>query len=203
MSTIHIFRHGQTEWNQQGLMQGHKDSPLSELGRQQAADASNTITDIEFDIVVTSSSGRAMETAQILLRSRQVELVGMDALREIGLGEWEGKMKTLVESEYHEQYQNYRQAPEAYVPHGGETFAELWARVSDAIHTIFETYRDKTILVVSHAVAIKAIMSFFAGRPIGEVWMPPVAGNLSHSVIHDNAGQIRIQKFCDEDWRDK
>lgn len=200
MTVLHIFRHGETEWNRKGLMQGHHDSPLSETGRNDAVAVSRDLADVKFDLAISSSSGRARETTSILLNADDAKIVAMDGLREINLGNWEGRLKSEVQQEYQEQYNNFWHAPLAYIPDGGETFLELWERVAESTQSILRNYRKQTILVVSHAATVKAMMSFFAGRPVGEIWNPPIADNLSHSVVQIEGQHVSIHKFCGQEW---
>ena len=181
-------------------MQGHKDSPLNETGRQQAEQAAKTISDVDFDVAISSSSQRAVQTAQILLGSRRVEVIPDDGLREINLGSWEGKPKSRIQVEYHDQYHDFWNAPEAYRSPGGESFPDLWDRVTTSILQMFEHHAGKSILVTSHAASIKAIMSYFAGRPLADIWVPPMALNLSHSILQKQGEHVQVCKFCDDPW---
>ncbi len=67
MAEIHIFRHGETEWNLEGRMQGFKDSPLTSLGKSQAVEARKKIELVDFEVAYCSTSSRAVDTAKLLL----------------------------------------------------------------------------------------------------------------------------------------
>lgn len=70
MLTLYITRHGETEWNIQKRMQGHKDSPLTEKGRKQAQALGNYLKNIPFEKVFVSDSNRAYETACTIMEER-------------------------------------------------------------------------------------------------------------------------------------
>ena len=70
-------------------MQGHNDSPLSELGLQQAGWLKAKLTDISFAAVYSSPSVRALRTAEVICSGREIEIVREPGLIEIGLGAWE------------------------------------------------------------------------------------------------------------------
>lgn len=93
---LYILRHGETEWNAQGRMQGALNSPLTALGRAQAAQQGAILARVDlsgFDII-SSPQGRAFETAGIAL-APQVSHIHTDAgLREIGVGLWAGKLRS-------------------------------------------------------------------------------------------------------------
>ena len=97
---IWFLRHGQTEWNLEGRLQGHKDSPLTALGRSQAARQARILPDILQRVATgaggcfASPLGRAQETARIALAGRG--FVTDPRLSEIATGDWEGRLRAEV-----------------------------------------------------------------------------------------------------------
>ena len=91
MATFYLIRHGQTEFNKAGRMQGQIDSDLTELGREQAAASAIEIKEVDFSLCYHSPLGRTTETAQILTQHhKNLELILIRDLIEIGFGDWEG-----------------------------------------------------------------------------------------------------------------
>ncbi|HEY1078572.1 MAG TPA: histidine phosphatase family protein [Bdellovibrio sp.] len=88
--TLHLFRHGQTEWNLIRRMQGHTDIPLNPEGQQQARQLQEYFKQNPVDFFVTSDLSRARETAQIANEHLKRPLVMNPALREVSLGVLEG-----------------------------------------------------------------------------------------------------------------
>ena len=88
--TLYIVRHGETEWNQKNLVQGHTDIPLAETGEKQALSRAEYFQDVSFDHVVSSDLQRAMQTASILSEGRNLSLHTSPKLREQSWGAWEG-----------------------------------------------------------------------------------------------------------------
>ncbi len=185
-----------------GRMQGHRDSPLTGAGRNQAKEASKLLKGENISTVVCSSSGRALETAEIMTAAMgNIAIIPEDDLREIDFGRWEGQKKADVEKDYAQTYHDFWHSPEIYEPLGGETFRALWQRSVGVFERLANTYPGQTIVIVSHAAPIKAILSHCTGRSMGEIWEPPVAGNLSHSVIQTKeSGERFVHKFCGEAW---
>src|ERR1700738_5113405 len=106
MPTIYYIRHGETDWNAQGRLQGAQDVPLNDLGRRQAASAGGILADLfardgrsEASLAfVASPLGRARPTMELVrgsLRLPPQQYAIDDRLREIGYGHWEGS--TLAE----------------------------------------------------------------------------------------------------------
>lgn len=89
---ILVLRHGETEWNSQGRLQGEQDSPLTEVGEQQAARQQAILAQLGPERYVWRSSpqGRAWKTARIALQGADVEIVQDPRLREVEMGRWSG-----------------------------------------------------------------------------------------------------------------
>ncbi|WP_412973888.1 histidine phosphatase family protein [Paenibacillus sp. OAS669] len=95
-TTLYLTRHGETEWNVEGKLQGHKDSPLTNLGKRQAKWLGASLKEIEFDAIYSSPSPRTYQTAEIIREERKIELSSCDSLKEIGLGSWEGQKDHIL-----------------------------------------------------------------------------------------------------------
>lgn len=125
-----LFRHGQTEWNRDGIFQGRLDSPLTAMGRQQAAGLTGLIAPLlgnENWAAYTSPSGRSKTTAELALGSLNIKAAPDERLMEVHVGEWEGLTP----------YEVAQIAPEAsddpfvrnYQALDGESFAQMRDRV--------------------------------------------------------------------------
>ncbi len=198
MAEIHIFRHGQTEWNLEGRMQGAMDSCLTELGKTQAIEARSKIVDVEFNAAYSSSSSRATDTAQLLLDERGVSLTPLDAFKEINLGVWEGELHEDIIAQYAEQNDVFWQEPSKFSLEGAETFEQLRIRATEALTDLAHKHQGETILLVSHAALIKTLLTSLEGRAMDELWGGPYAKNLSHSIVYFDGHQFTVKQFCDE-----
>ena len=87
---LYIIRHGKTDWNVRHKLQGRTDIPLNEEGRQMAEAAREEYRDVHFDICFCSPLIRARETADILLRGRDIPIITDDRLMEMSFGSFEG-----------------------------------------------------------------------------------------------------------------
>ena len=87
---LYIMRHGKTEWNALNKLQGRTDIPLNEKGRQMARAAGEEYRKVPFDVCYCSPLLRARETAEILLKGRDVPILFDDRLREMSFGVCEG-----------------------------------------------------------------------------------------------------------------
>lgn len=159
---LHLTRHGQTEWNLEKRMQGHKDSPLTSLGVLQAEWLQERLKAVQFDAVYSSSSPRALRTAQIVAGDNRSPVRPIDELKEINMGLWEGQQIEIIEKQYAQAYFDFFNNPHLYQPTGtGETYAQLMNRVIPAIDTILAKHTGEKVLIVTHRITLKTIMSYY------------------------------------------
>lgn len=178
MTKLLITRHGETEWNLEGRMQGQKDSKLTELGKRQARWLGERLNEEKIDIIISSSSGRAIATSQLIRGDRDIEIISNDNLREIDLGEWEGMLHKEIEKLWEEERRNFWNFPHLYQPVGGETFSKFLDRVSGEVEQIISKYEGKNILIVAHAVVLKALITYFENKDLEDLW----SGEFMHST---------------------
>ncbi len=182
---IYFVRHGETEWNLEERLQGNKNSSLTKKGREQAEKAGDKLRNLQIEKVYSSPLERAVETAKIIIRNRNIPLIKRDSLKEINLGPWEGKTKRETELSHPHQFYNFWNNPENYYLEGGETFYELQKRVSDEILEILVNNIGRTILIVSHWIAIKTAVIYFKDLPLNEI---------RNGINLSNGGIIRLSK---------
>ena len=87
---LYLVRHGQTDWNLAGKLQGQTDIPLNETGRQQAKQAKKLLGNLSFDAVYSSPLSRAVETAQLISGHSTLQIITDERIKEIAFGQWEG-----------------------------------------------------------------------------------------------------------------
>lgn len=170
MTRLYITRHGQTEWNVEGRMQGQKDSKLTSLGENQAKWLGESLKNTKIDVIISSSSGRTLSTAELIRDDRNIEVIPNDNLKEMYIGEWEGMLHTEVEELYPEHKHNFWNNPHLYEPMGGESFADILLRASNEIEDILATYKDKNILIVTHAITLKSLITYFEKKDVKDLW---------------------------------
>ena len=170
MTKFIITRHGQTEWNVEKRMQGQANSPLTELGRQQADALRQRLSGTDFAAVYCSSLQRAIDTAEIICNGKDNTIVTLDSLMEIAIGSWSGMLLTEVEEAYPEQSHNFWKNPDAYVPMpGGETYQQLRDRAGKTLLELAKKHRNQTVLVVSHGIVLKLLYNIFRYQPLADI----------------------------------
>ena len=157
---IKLYRHGETVWNKEGRLQGWLDSPLTEYGKAQAKKQVEQV-----QLVFSSDLGRAMETAKLMFPL--AKLLTDKRLREIYLGDWQGKYISVLTEQSH--YNCYIERPNEFVAHTQESFQAVTQRMQEFFDYLLT--RDETnIAVVSHGVAITCLVAAIEQRPLNLLW---------------------------------
>ena len=150
MTTLLLVRHGETDWNADGRLQGHTDRPLSEFGRRQARQLAEELADEELDAIYASDLSRARETAEIV-GARLGLAVDLDPdLREKDWGSWEGL--TTVERER--------------VEFAGETTQAHEKRILGALRRIADRHPGGQVLVVTHGGSMRRVQTVALGMAL-------------------------------------
>ena len=192
MTKLYITRHGETEWNTKGIMQGFGNSPLTELGREQGKWLRDRMKDLHIDVIYSSPSGRAYETAEIIKGDRDIELLADDGLREINMGQWEGLCQDEIKELSEENHFNFWNLPSKYISVAGENYYEARERSYNTITKILEKEKGKTILIVTHTVTLKGFLNMLQNQEIDSIVKPPFIKQTSLTEIDFNEDGYKI-----------
>lgn len=173
-TTLYIVRHGQTEWNRLGLLQGQLASPLTEEGIAETEAFRPEITELGPDVVYSSDQERALTTARILTADLDKEIHIHEGLREMNFGVFQKKSWDYIEREMPEIYEEYRQDDPDFVIPGGESHNQFHKRTVTALREITAAHPGKKILIVSHGGTINKMLAYAEG-------MRPSANRFFHS----------------------
>lgn len=199
MLRIYFVRHGETIWNTLKIFQGRQDSPLTEVGINQAEKLSEYIKDIHFDKIYSSPQSRAKKTAEILLGNRKLNIIEIPELQEINMGNVEGIPRENFEKNFPEEYHNFWNNAIAYNPiaFNGESYQEVLDRVKVGLEKLIQENKNGTVLVVSHGVTLKAIFNIIKKHGIKEFSEQEVPQNTSTTIVEYSDGEFKIVKFSD------
>ncbi|MFT4049721.1 MAG: histidine phosphatase family protein [Solirubrobacterales bacterium] len=187
-----LVRHGESEWNAAGRLQGQADPPLSKLGRHQAAHAAARLVDEGVDAIVSSDLERAVHTASALAGSVGLNVITREDLREVDLGSWTGISREQVERDEPELWRRWRiEGVEGW--EGGEKYADAMVRIGGAISAIASEYEGRTVVAVSHGGSIRLATCHLLGMPASELGRIMSIGNASITeflVEPDGTGRL-------------
>lgn len=174
MGKLLITRHHESEWNKLGLWTGLRDRHLTEYGFQKSEELGLLIKDIPIDCAFCSMQVRAIETLSCMLEKTcqyHVPTEHCACLNERDYGDYTGKSKWDMEKEIgEEQWQKIRREWDCPVPNG-ETLKMVYARVVPFYleHILPKLKDGKTVLVVSHGNAMRALMKYIETIPDDEI----------------------------------
>lgn len=156
---ILVVRHGQTNWNLEGRIQGRTDIPLNQNGIEQAYQTSRKLKEEKIDLIICSPLKRCRQTAEIINQSHNVSVLFEKRLLEISYGEIEGKLRKEVA-----KCDEFGNVINGQLCKGAESSEEFVKRVADFLKEL-KNYEKNTILLVTHNEVCKAIQIYFNGYP--------------------------------------
>lgn len=160
---IYTIRHGHTSFNEEKRYAGSIDVPLNDNGIKSAIAASEKLAGYKFDIVITSTKKRAIQTAELLL-NKKISIIQTKLCNERNFGIMEGKTWDEVQSlEPPVLLINVGNDLHTVNPKGGEPFEDLWERAKKFRRYIFREYKGSNILIVSHGVFLQMFHGVLRG----------------------------------------
>ena len=181
-----IFRHGETDWNAQKLLQGSSNIPLNESGRRQAVAGAGAVKNIELDLAFASDYDRAVETAQLILREKEMTLQIDPRLREWDAGDWEGVYAPDFFKEHPETIPAFVDGVGELQTPNGESRDDLRKRVQAFFIETAEKYPGKTIMICTHGAALRCIVELAIGRTQPGQFLPLSANLARNEIVYDH-----------------
>ena len=161
--TLLLVRHGQTQWNLEARIQGRCDSPLTELGRQQAKANAEVLIKEEARSIVASPAGRVKETLACMADTLDVPVRFDERLLERDMGLWEQMEWNEVKQKWKQDYFRCRNNPRVERPPHGESLQDVENRLAGVLEEIqaLESSDDFPIAIVSHGGTTRSILGYF------------------------------------------
>ena len=153
-----LLRHGQTPMSVQKRYAGRLDVPLTDVGVQQAAASAKRLASAGLGVIVASPLLRTVQTAREVAAVTGAAVVTDDGFRETDFGAWEGLTFVEVRERWPAEITAWLADPEV-APPGGESFTDVSARVTAALHRVLAARAGQTVLVVSHVTPIKTLVA--------------------------------------------
>jgi len=150
LTRILLVRHGETDWNSTGRLQGHSDTPLNALGHEQARRAAQRLACEPVRGLYSSDLARAFQTATIIGQTLGLTVVTSPRLRERRYGAWEGLTAAEIQAQYPEQFVAWRARAVDFAPPQGETRNQLLSRALAELNAIARRHAGEMAVVVTH-----------------------------------------------------
>lgn len=187
MTLICLVRHGETDWNREGRLQGKTDIPLNSVGVLQAGQCRDYLANEQWDAVISSPLARAKQTALIINEKIQLPFSEEKAFIERDYGDAEGlsieeRLSKFPDKKYPNQ----------------EDRSALIDRILLGLEEIVQEWPNKRIILVAHGAVINAILSILSNGEIGS--SKTVLGNACLSEIEFDEGRWVIHFYNDTDY---
>ena len=189
MRRLYLARHGETEWNAIGRLQGATDVPLDASGRAQAQVLGELLRGAGIVSVTTSDLARARQTGEIASAALGLAAAPVidPELRERSFGIFEGLTREQLEAQHADAWREWRATGK--VPAGGEPQADIVARMKRAIGRCFE--RGGPMLIVSHGAAMRLLLNELTS----EVILPIANGAVYRLDLAEDGTAIAVKPW--------
>lgn len=192
-----LVRHGESEWNASGILQGHLGPGLTALGHAQAAATADLLARVHPGpaLIARSDLPRVVETAAPSeARWPDVEVVVDERLREIDLGSWSGRTRAEVAVDDPDGMAAWERGEDVRRG-GGETYAEVGVRMDAVLADLAERAAGQTVYVFTHGGPVRVAVAAAVGRTGrgGEVLAP--VGNCAVSVVEHRGDHRRLVSY--------
>lgn len=182
IKTILLFRHGETDWNREGRIQGHLDVPLNDYGREQASRLQIPLAHWGAQAILSSDLSRARETADIAAQKLKIPVHSHQGLREIHLGQMQGMSRVEIEEKFgvdlSHQLRHRVLSDTDVFRLGTERTEEVVLRAEDALCSFFDENPRVEILGIStHGGILRRLLKRALADQLKEDELPPPAPN--------------------------
>ncbi|GBF35216.1 alpha-ribazole-5'-phosphate phosphatase [Desulfocucumis palustris] len=166
---IYLIRHGELQTGGGKRFVGQIDLPLADAGIKQAGSLALELSRVRLTEIFCSDLSRSMETGKIIGEKHKLIPRAVPELREISLGDWEGRAFDEIKRKYPREFKSRGKDIANYRPPGGESFADCSARAVEAFNKIAALYRGN-ILIVGHAGVNRLILCHLLGMPLENIF---------------------------------
>lgn len=184
-TTVFLVRHGVTEWDQEGRVQGQRDLPLAEAGLEQAQAAAALLSGQPIVDIVCSPLMRCVTTAEQIAARHRLQPARDRRLTEFQVGPWAGMTHEEVTRD--PLYQRFIANPLSEEIPGGETLRDILDRSLQAMEQAMSAVRaGDSIAIVTHAGIIRVLLTHYLGSPPA-----------NYHLLRVNPGSISVLEFTD------
>lgn len=177
MTHLVLARHGETDWNRDGIWQGHGDPPLNELGRRQAALLATRVAGEDVCALYSSDLRRALETAESVAAMTGLSVVQDPRIREMDVGSWTGLSWEQIEARFPGSSE-----------HDGESRVVFEERVISATREIASAHSDgERVVIVTHGGVVRALQRHVLGQAL-----PLLENGATYGLLYENGAFARV-----------
>lgn len=192
MTTIYLIRHAEAEGNLYRIVQGHRDSALTDRGWRQVKALEKRFEGVRIDAVYSSDLYRARATATAIAKPRGLPVQGVPDLREICVGEWEQLTFGEIARRDAQMLENFGRHMEQWHVPGAETPQAVLERAWKFLNRVAAENDGKTIALVSHGYILRLLLSKIEGMTLEETGAVRHGDNTAVSLLEYGGGAFRL-----------
>jgi broad specificity phosphatase PhoE len=181
-----LVRHGQTDWNEEGIFRGSIDVKLNREGLAQAQIIGGRLAGTQPDAIYSSPLSRAAKTAELIASFHDLNVDFREEFTDIHFGEWQGLKREEARHRYPEIYRVWENNPDKVKIPGAETLDGVRARSIQGLKGILREHNEGTVVIVSHGLTNKVLLCAVLGMGNSDFW----------KVKQDN-GAVNIFKYTE------
>ena len=163
---LYLIRHGEVEGAAAGKLIGFTDPALSSRGLEQARRLAESLASTNLSAIYSSDLLRASRMAEAIAERHRLKAQPLVALREINMGEWEGRTMAAIYAESPKKVEQLFTHPASFQYPGGESFANFTARVQSGLERLIATHQSGEIAIVAHGGVCRAIIGSVLEMPM-------------------------------------
>ena len=157
---FYFIRHGETQWNKQGIYQGWTDIALSEEGKKQAECLGKRFENekLKLDAVYSSPLQRAIATAEAVAKAKGLGVIADQHFKEINFGEWEGYTVEQLSQKHGKAYTDFFENPFIHPFPGERSFDAVIKRSLEGFQQLLKKHEGGNVAVVSHGGLLRVLI---------------------------------------------
>lgn len=192
-TTIYLIRHGLTAANKEDVFAGRTEEPLHPEGAAQLAEVGERLVGFGISRIFSGPLTRTRQSAVIIGELLAVPVEPEESLIEINIPHWDGLSKAAIRARFGPEYPTWLENPAGFCLPGCETIAEVQKRAVAFLESLFEAYPGQNLLVVSHLIVVRALLSHALGRSLADFRAIKVANGQVVTLVRDNLGGIAVE----------
>jgi phosphoserine phosphatase len=170
MLRIILIRPGTTDYDQQGRIQGTLDIPLNDQGTVEAKNLAEQVRGEGIELVYTSESRPALESAELISAGLGVKLKRLDQMENLDHGLWQGMLIDDVRRKHPKVYRQWQDQPESVCPPDGETLSQAEERVRSSVAKLVKRHREGVIALVLPEPLASLARAYVKQNGVGDLW---------------------------------
>lgn len=200
---LYFVRHAEAEGNITRRFHGWTDGDLTLKGHKQAQLVAERFNNIYIDRIYSSTLKRTLKTAEYISGIKQIPIIRTDRLKEINGGDWEDMPFEILHSKWPAEYETWEKTPHAHRMPNGESMEDFEDRLFKEVMYIINENLGKSICIVTHGTAIRALLCHFRGCSLEEMINVNWCENTALTVIDYENGSFTIVTEGDASHLDK